>query len=218
METRMLILDLDGTSVTYPNKPFNSSWDALAEVLTAEKRKKWVEIRETYVNKGEKGYDDWFRQQVLCLEGVPLVEAEKALFPVPYSQGFVDFFEKFNGKFMKGIVSSGLEIVARRVFQDFSFDFFSAEILETRKGVFTGRGKARFNLFHKKKEVERIVRSYGMNLSQVCYVGDGFNDIPVLQSVGLPIAFKPKEEGVASAAKYCISDFRELVEILKNEH
>jgi len=216
MKIKALVVDMDGTAVSYPNEPFHSSWDALAEVLPEDKKQKWFELRDFYLTKGDSFYSEWSEKQVLFLGGVSLQEANKNLFPIPYSRGFVDFFRCVDGKYKKGLISSGLELVAQRISEDFSFDFFSANSLEISNGFFTGRGTSRVDLVSKKRELERISSSYGFGLGNICYVGDSFNDVPVLECVGLSVAFEPKGKEVISAAKYSISDFRELQEILKN--
>ena len=218
MKIKVLVVDMDGTAVSYPNEPFHSSWDALAGVLPTDTKQKWFGIRDYYLEKGDPFYDEWFEKQVSFLRGIKLQEVEKILFPPPYSPGFVNFFKSVNGQYKKGILSSGLELVAERIYKDLSFDFFSANPLEIYKGVFTGRGTNKIALLSKKGELEKISRSHKFDLKEVCFVGDSFNDIPVLECVGLPIAFEPKSEEVASAAKYSISNFKELKNILKNEY
>jgi len=218
MKIKALVMDMDGTAVNYPNEPFHSSWDALAEVFSKKKRQKWFELRDNYLEKGDLFYGEWFEKQVSFLKGVNLQEVNNILFPPPYSKGFIDFFSGINGQYKKGILSSGLELVAERIYKEFSFDFFSANPLEISKGFFTGRGTNKIAIMSKKEELERRVSFYGFDLENVCYLGDSFNDIPILESVGLPIAFEPKSEEVSSVAKYSIYDFKELRSILKNEH
>lgn len=216
MKIKLICADVDGTAVTYPNEPFHSSWDALAGVLPEETRQKWFQLRDTYLKKGEPFYNEWFEKQVSFLKGFSLQEATKFLFPIPYSKGFVDFFRSLDGRYIKGILSSGLELVAEKISSELNFDFFSANPLEISKGVFTGKGINKIGLFSKKEELGKISKTYGIRLEEVCYIGDSFNDIPILESVGLSIAFEPKERRVASVAKYSISDFRELNQILQN--
>ena len=52
-----------------------------------------------------------------------------------------------------------------------------------------------------------------MPLSEIAFVGDGKNDIPVFSVVGLSIAFNPETEEVANAASVVVRD-KDLHEIL----
>jgi len=46
-------------------------------------------------------------------------------------------------------------------------------------------------------------------------VGDHDNDIVVFEEVGKAVAFNPKTEQMKEKAHYVISDFRELLEIVR---
>ncbi len=84
MKIKALVVDMDGTAVSYPNEPFHSSWDALAEILSKEKKQKWFELRDTYLKKGALFYSEWFEKQVSFLSGLELQKVSRYLFPIPY--------------------------------------------------------------------------------------------------------------------------------------
>jgi phosphoserine phosphatase len=137
-EIKAIFCDMDGTAVDYDNEPYHSSWDALLDILTQEEKKKWISTRDFFV-QGNGDYDEWFNEQVKLLKGKELKDAEKALFPVPYSKGFFDFFIH-NNCFRKAIISSGLDLVAKKISDELSFDDYVAQHLEVKEGFFTGKG------------------------------------------------------------------------------
>lgn len=69
-----------------------------------------------------------------------------------------------------------------------------------------------------------VIAQLGAKLEEVCYIGDDLSDLPVLRSVGLPVAVADAVEEVRSAAAYITKQcgghgaLRELIEtILKSQ-
>ena len=209
----MILCDMDGNLVNYPNKPFNSTWDVFPEILSEQNKKEWFRLRDFYLRK--KGdYGEWFSKQVSLLKGISVEKANQAFFPIPYSKGVESFFNSLNGEYVKGIVSSGVSFVAEKIKNDLNFDFQSSSDLEIRAGKFTGKGKINFDLYKKDKAIEFISQKYKIGLDEICYIGDAFNDIPAFEVAGLAVAFNPKEKELEKKVDYVIYDFNELRKIL----
>lgn len=208
-----IICDMDGTLVDYPNEPFHSSWDALAEALPEKIKQKWFEIRDFYYLK--KGLSqEWYKKQVFLLKGLDLEKVSEYLFPIPYSEGVREFFSNDNS-YIKGIISSGVNLVADRIAYELGFDFVKSDFVEIKDGKFTGEGEPKMNLWRKDLDLLKIVKEKNLNLEKVLYIGDNENDIPVFRIVGIPVAFKPKNKETERVVKYIIEDFRELEGILE---
>jgi len=216
MKVDAIIVDMDGTAVQYPNKPFFSSWDALAHGLFSEEEKnQWFALTKKYYSKDEV-YPQWFGEQVAMLEGKSVNEAAKALFPIPYSVGFYEFFSTKNN-FKKAILSAGIDLVAKEIAKEFEFDACVCQVLETKNGLFTGRGKPFKNL-DKSNKLLSLVKDLEINLDKICYIGDTPGDISCFELVKFPVAFNPRvglEKYVLEKNIPVISDFRELNEVLK---
>jgi phosphoserine phosphatase len=216
MEIDLIVTDMDGTAVQYPVGDFSSSWDALSGVLSEDERKKWFSLQKEYCGKQEL-YNEWFSKQAELLKGKKLSDAEKYLFPIPYSPGFKEFFGSSNG-LKKAILSAGIDIVAKRIAKDFNFDYWIAQHIEVEEGVFTGKGDS-FADFDKAEFLLEIIKHLDVSLLKTCYVGDTSGDINCLELVGMPVAFNPAhglEDYVKAKKIFCISDFRELNQILKS--
>ena len=209
----MIISDMDGTLVNYPNKPFYSTWDVFPEILSEQNKKKWFEFREFYLNKKEF-YSEWFDKQVDLLKGLSVEKANSTFFPIPYSKGVESFFSSLNGEYVKGIVSSGISFVAEKIKNDLKFNFQSSSNLEIKSGRFTGKGRINFDLYEKDKAILSLSEKYKINLEEICYIGDAFNDIPAFEIVGLAVAFNPKESELEKKVDYVIYDFNDLKKIL----
>ncbi|MBI2056951.1 haloacid dehalogenase-like hydrolase [Candidatus Pacearchaeota archaeon] len=187
---KMIISDMDGTLVNYPNKPFNSTWDVFPEILSEQNKKEWFRLRDFYLKK-RGHYDEWFNKQLNLLNGISVEKAHRAFFPIPYSKGVESFFNSLDGKYIKGIVSSGVGFVAEKIKNDLNFNFQSSSDLEIEAEKFTGRGKINFDIYKKDKAIFSIAQKYKINLEEICYIGDHFNDVPAWEAAGLSVAFNP---------------------------
>jgi len=211
---RAIISDMDGSIVSYKHEPYNSSWDAISDALPREIQKKWFEMRDHYVGR-EDQYAEWFQKQVELLKGLPTKKAEEVLFPVPYSRGVVDFFSSINGGHVTGLLSSGIDFVAKRIKKELGLNFQISNQLEINNSRFSGKANSRVNLYGKLDILNSLLKKYNLNSEEVCYIGDHFNDIPLFENVGLAVAFNPKSNRVAEKARHVIYDYRELEKLLK---
>ena len=105
--------------------------------------------------------------------------------------------------FRCGVVSGGFRRVIARIVDELGLDFCAANELEVVDGRLTGRvvgevvdrpGKA--------VALRRFAEASGVSLEQCVAVGDGANDIDMLSTAGLGIAFnaKPALREVADTA------------------
>lgn len=220
---KMIICDMDGTLVNYPNKPFNSSWDVFPEILSEQKKKEWFGNRDFYLdkirneeNKQKKKelYEKWFNKHLNLLKNISVEKVYSVFFPIPYSRGVESFFSSLNGEYIKGILSSGIGFVAEKIKNDLNFNFQSSSYLKIEKGKFTGRGKINFDLSEKDKAMVSLSKKYNFGLKEICYIGDHFNDVPAWEVAGLSVAFNPKEKELEKRVDYVIYDFCELKKIL----
>ncbi len=220
---KLVITDFDGTLVNYPNEPFRASWDVFPKILPEQKRKKWFEYRDFYLDKirnedskqkQKDFYEEWFNNQLSLLKNLSVEKAHHAFFPIPYSNGAKEFFCSLDGEYIKGILSSGVGHVIERARQELKFDFQLSSDLEIKNNKFTGKGKKTFDFSEKGKEIISIAQKYEINLEEICYIGDHFNDVPAWEVVGLSVAFNPKEKELEKKVDYVIYDFRELNGIL----
>ncbi|MCS7318118.1 MAG: HAD hydrolase family protein, partial [Candidatus Dojkabacteria bacterium] len=84
-------------------------------------------------------------------------------------------------------------------------DYAYANILEIENGKLTGKIKGEIINAEKKAEILcKIAKENNISLDQVIAVGDGANDIPMLQKAGLGIAFNAKPK-VKEKAKFSLS-------------
>jgi len=119
------------------------------------------------------------------------------------------------GLYTLGILSSGVDLVADRARQELGLDFSIANRLLIEDGHFTGESETVVDLWKKADVMREIARQHELDLSEICFVGDHMNDVPVMRIVGLSIAVNPKDEELEQIADYVVPDFTAIPQIMK---
>lgn len=191
---KLLICDMDSTIIE------QECIDELADFIG--KKKEIAAITERAMN-GELVFEDALKERVTMLEGLDesvLQEAfDKKITFMPGAKELVTTMKQNGARAV--LVSGGFTFFTSRVQQKIGFDFEEANILEIKNGKLTGKVKepilgkeAKFNAlrFH--------ADDLGINPFMALAVGDGANDLPMLQSAGLGVAYHAKPN-VKAAAK-----------------
>lgn len=189
---RLVCMDVDSTFVR------GEFIDELAELAGCKAEVAAITERAM---RGEIDFKQALAERVKLLEGLPL-ERVKALAQkfelTPGAQSFVRVLRSLG--YRVGLVSGGFDTFVDELRQRFGLDFAFANELETKDGVLTGRLKGTIVDGERKAQVLRdMAKVNNFRLEQTVAVGDGANDMLMLQSAGLGIAFraKPKLQEVA---------------------
>ena len=146
--------------------------------------------------RGEIDFTESFTRRVALLKGLDESVMEDIARNLPYNEGLERMMKilKMVG-YKTAILSGGFTYFCKYLQQRFGFDYVYANELEIADGKLTGRyvgeiidGKRKAELLRLLSQVEHI------NLAQSVAVGDGANDLPMLSTAGLGIAYhaKPK--------------------------
>ena len=115
--------------------------------------------------------------QILVTDGVTeLIEA------VHYAGGVI------------GAISGGFSQVLAPLASKLGLDCYLANELEVSAGVLTGKVSGEIvDASMKAKTLISWAETFGIELSQTVAIGDGANDIQMLQAAGFAVAFRPKD-------------------------
>lgn len=144
--------------------------------------------------RGELDFKASFRQRVALLKGLP----ESALKQVADSVALMDGAERLVGTLKRlgyktAILSGGFTFMGQALQQRLGIDYLHANVLDIRDGVATGEVATEIVDGERKAHyLATIAQAEGLSMEQVIAVGDGANDLPMLQLAGLGIAFRAK--------------------------
>jgi len=204
----MILTDLDGSLIIYPNSRFQGSWDWLMDQAGA--REEHEKLLEYYIPRKEL-YVEWLEKEVLLLRGKKV----PTIINIPYANGAKEFFEKTKGNYVRGILSGGIDIVAEKAKKDFNLEFSISKVLGRSNGFFTGKVKGHVDLWCKDKLLKEIIDYYHLSSEKICYIGDHENDIPIFKIVGFPVAINPKTKEVEKEAKLVVDDYMKIFPYLR---
>ena len=115
-----------------------------------------------------------------------------------------------------GLVSGGFHENVDPLARELGIDYVKANRLEVADGKLTGRSSG--EIVTKDTKVAMLkawAAENGLNLSQTIAMGDGANDLPMIQTAGLGVAFNAKPI-VREQAPYQINDYDlyQLIELI----
>lgn len=144
--------------------------------------------------RGELGFDESFMRRVALLKGLPGERVHSLLNTIPLAEGAERLIRtlKLLG-YKTAILSGGFTFFAHHLQARLGIDFVHSNELEIADGVVTGRVVPPIvNGVRKAALLAEIAGREGISLEQVVAVGDGANDIPMLNLAGMGIAYRAK--------------------------
>lgn len=144
--------------------------------------------------RGELDFAASLRERVATLAGLPfeaVVEARPRLTPTPGAQELIDGVHAAGGRV--GVVSGGFHELLDPLAERLGLDFCLANRLEVADGRLTGRVLGDIvDADSKARALEEWAAASGTPLSRTVAVGDGANDLRMLDRAALGVAFCAK--------------------------
>ena len=183
---RLVVLDVDSTLIQ----------QEVIELLAAHCGRE-AEVAEVTARAmaGELDFEESLRARVATLAGLPasvLDEVKDAVELTPGARTLVRTLKRLG--FTVGLVSGGFIEIVGALADDLGIDHARANRLEIEDGHLTGRvvgevvdraGKAR--------ALREFAEQEGLPLSRTVAIGDGANDLDMLDVAGLGVAFNAKQ-------------------------
>lgn len=201
----LCVMDVDGTLI-------------LEEVIDLLGREAGCEEEISQITsqamRGEIDFESSLRKRVSLLEGLPISIFDtvfKSIHLTPNAQEFISILQK-NG-ILVGLVSGGFTQIVERLAKSLGIAHFSANQLEVKNGLLTGKLVGQIISPQVKKEtLEQWREELKLSKDRTVAIGDGANDLLMLKSAGIGIAFCAKEV-LKKEIQYHV-DKRDFLEVL----
>ncbi|WP_289089605.1 phosphoserine phosphatase SerB [uncultured Bacteroides sp.] len=189
---RLICFDMDSTLIQ------TECIDELAERAGVGEQVKAITERAM---RGEIDFKESFTERVALLKGLDESVMKEIAENLPITEGVerLMFVLKHYG-YKIAILSGGFTYFGEYMKRKFGIDYVYANELEIENGKLTGRylgeivdGKRKAELLRLLAQVEKV------DIAQTIAVGDGANDLPMLSTAGLGIAFHAKPKVVENA-------------------
>ena len=154
--------------------------------------------------QGELDFNESFKQRMKLLKGLDESVLQQVAVNLPITQGarrLIETLKKYGYK--TAILSGGFTYFGNYLQNELGIDYVYANQLEIINGKLTGNYLGDSVDGTKKAEyLKEIAQKENIHINQTIAVGDGANDLPMLNLAGLGIAFhaKPKVKDEAQSA------------------
>ena len=197
-DMRLIVMDIDSTLIN------EEAIDLLGEEAGVGVRVAAITERAM---RGEIDFKQALEERVELLAGLGQEVFDRTFARVTFTPGALELIRTAHERGWKvGVVSGGFHEVADRIVEAAGIDYCLANRLEVQNGKLTGKLAAEIVTCERKLEALRSwAHELGLPMSQTVAMGDGANDIPMIQAAGTGIAFcaKPK---VRAAAPFAINE------------
>lgn len=182
----LCVMDVDGTLIL----------EEVIDLLGREAgREEEISQITSRAMRGELNFERSLRDRVSLLEGLPISVFDKVFNSIhltPNAQEFISILQK-NG-ILVGLLSGGFTPIVDRLAKSLGIAYFSANQLEVKDGLLTGKLVGQIISPEVKKEtLEQWRKELQLPRERTVAIGDGANDLLMLKSAGLGIAFCAKE-------------------------
>lgn len=151
--------------------------------------------------RGEIDFCESFKERVALLKGLDENVMRDIAEHLPVTEGVERMMQVLKrAGYKTAILSGGFTYFGNYLKQKFGFDYVYANELEIVDGKLTGRYLGEIVDGRRKAELLKLIAQVeNVNIAQTIAVGDGANDLPMLRTAGLGIAFHAKPKVKATA-------------------
>lgn len=144
--------------------------------------------------QGEIDFNESFTRRMKLLKGLSEDVLHDVAVKLPITKGakrLIDTLKSYG--FKTAILSGGFTYFGHHLQKQLGIDYVYANQLEIKDGVLTGSYVGDIVNGNKKAEyLKELAQKEGIHINQTIAVGDGANDMPMLNMAGLGIAFHAK--------------------------
>jgi phosphoserine phosphatase len=183
---RLVVLDVDSTMIE----------QEVIELLAAKVglREQVKEITDKAMS-GEIDFRQALLMRVALLEGLSDAVLEAIQAEITVTDGVKELIDSVHlSGGLVGAISGGFLQILQPLALRLGLDFYLANELEISRGFLTGKISGEIvDASAKAKNMLKWAIEHDVDVSDTVAVGDGANDIPMLQAAGFAVAFRPKQ-------------------------
>lgn len=170
--------------------------------------------------EGELDFETALKQRVSLLKGASVDEIKKVMLDIPLMEGAKETITHLKKKDYKiATITGSFETIAQRIKDELDFDYAFSNSLSEENGFLTGEVTGPLVKGPKSKILKKIMKMEDISASECAAVGDGANDISMLEEAGLGVAFNAKPV-LKEMADVIVEkkDLRELIKVFDNKN
>ena len=201
----LCVMDVDGTLIL----------EEVIDLLGREAgREEEISQITSQAMRGELDFESSLRKRVSLLAGLPISVFDKVFDSIHLSPNVQEFISILQmNSIVVGLVSGGFTPIVERLAKNLGIAYFSANQLEVKDDHLTGKLVGQIISPEVKKEtMEKWREELKLPQERTVAIGDGANDLLMLKSAGLGIAFCAKEV-LKKEIQYHV-DKRDFLEVL----
>jgi phosphoserine phosphatase len=190
---RLVMLDMDSTLIVQEVIDLLAAKAGVAEEVSAITQKAMA---------GEMDFAQSLQARVSLLAGLNESMLSEVRSEITLTQGAEKLIQTLHLKGHKvGVVSGGFIDVIEPILKELKIDFYRANKLQILNGELTGKLEGEIiDRTAKLKALVEFAKNEGVQMSQTVAIGDGANDLDMIESAGLGVAFNAKPKVAAAAA------------------
>ena len=188
---KLVVFDLDNVIIN------GEGIDEIGKIANVEDEIK--EITEKAMN-GEIDFETSIKERVKLLEGVSIEDVEKLSEELPLNQGAEETIAGLKEKgYEIAIISGSFDIIANPIKEKLNIDYLFTNSLSEEDGKLTGEVTGPLVSDSKLNVLKEFLEDKEYGLENCVAVGDGANDISMIENAQCGIAFnaKPKVKEIA---------------------
>lgn len=163
--------------------------------------------------QGELDFETSIKERVKLLKGISLEEVKKLAVELPLIKGAEETIKTLKDKdFELAIISGSFDLVVEPLKEKLDVDYVFVNSLSEEDGVLTGEvtgplvSKSKLDVF------SEFIKDKDVSIEECAAIGDGANDVSIIEAAGLGIAFNAKP--VVKEIADVIIEEKDLTEII----
>jgi len=201
---KLIVFDLDNVLID------GEAIDEFGKLVGVED--KIMEITKKAMD-GELNFESALKERVNLLKGARLDDIKNVVENIPLMKGAEATIKELKKRGYKvATITGSFEIIANRIKDKLSLDYAFSNVLHEENGFLTGEVSGPLVDGSKAEVLKQIIKMENISAEECAAVGDGANDISMLEEAGLGIAFNAKP--VLKEIADVVVENRDLSELL----